>query len=96
MDRPEDRGVYRRIPVRIMGAFHEPPDPVTVPELMENLAAEFDNKKLHPISQNFSYCSSLLSIDFFSTELGCKNYVIFAVPFTSVYEELHADRETGC
>ena len=49
MDRPEDRGVYRRIPVRIMGAFHEPPDPVTVPELMENLTAEFDNKKLHPI-----------------------------------------------
>ena len=49
MDRPEDRGVYRRIPVRIMGAFHEPPDPVMVPELMEKLAAEFDNKKLHPI-----------------------------------------------
>ena len=49
MDRPDDRGVYRRIPVRIMGAFHEPPDPVMVPELMEKLAAEFDNKKLHPI-----------------------------------------------
>lgn len=49
MDRPEDRGVYRRIPVRIMGAFHEPPDPVMVPELMEKLASEFNNKKLHPI-----------------------------------------------
>lgn len=49
MDRPEDRGVYRRISVRIMGAFHEPPDPVIVPELMGKLAAEFDNKKLHPI-----------------------------------------------
>jgi Fic family protein len=24
MDRPEDKGVYRRIPVRIMGAYHEP------------------------------------------------------------------------
>lgn len=49
MDRPEDRGMYRRIPVRIMGAFHEPPDPVLVPEMMEKLVAEFAGKKLHPI-----------------------------------------------
>lgn len=47
IDRPEDRGVYRRIPVRIMGAFHEPPDPVLVPERMEKLIAELDGKKLH-------------------------------------------------
>lgn len=51
-DRPEDRGVYRRIPVRIMGAYHVPPDPVLVPEQMERLVAEFeDNKKLHPIER---------------------------------------------
>ena len=37
MDRPEDRGVYRRIPVRIMGAYHTPPEPVVVPEQMETL-----------------------------------------------------------
>lgn len=49
IDRPEDRGIYRRIPVRIMGAFNEPPEPIVVPELMENLIKEFDNKKLHPI-----------------------------------------------
>ncbi len=49
MDRPDDRGIYRRIPVRIMGAFHEPPDPVLVPERMEKLVTEFNNKKLHPI-----------------------------------------------
>lgn len=50
MDRPEDRGVYRHIPVRIMGAYHIPPDPVLVPEQMENLVAEFTgNKKRHPI-----------------------------------------------
>ena len=49
MDSPEDRGVYRRIPVRIMGAFHEPPQPFMVSELMENLIKEFENKKLHPI-----------------------------------------------
>lgn len=52
MDRPEDRGVYRRIPVRIMGAYHEPPDPILVPELMERLISEFEgNKKLHPIER---------------------------------------------
>ena len=31
MDRPEDRGRYRRIPVRIMVASHEPPQPYLVP-----------------------------------------------------------------
>lgn len=50
MDRPEDRGIYRRIPVRIMGAYHTPPDPVLVPEEMEQLIVEFrGNKKLHPV-----------------------------------------------
>lgn len=52
MDRPEDRGVYRRIPVRIMGAYHVPSDPVLVLEQMENLVAEFAaNKKMHPIER---------------------------------------------
>lgn len=52
MDRPDDRGIYRRIPVRIMGAYHEPPDPILVPEQMQNLVAEFaTNKKLHPIER---------------------------------------------
>lgn len=49
MDRPEDRGVYRRIPVKIMGAYHMPPEPVIVPEQMEKLVKEFSKKKLHPI-----------------------------------------------
>ena len=51
MDRPEDRGIYRRIPVRIMGAYHTPPDPVIVPELMEKLVKEFEVSKLHPIER---------------------------------------------
>ena len=51
MDRPEDRGVYRRIPVRIMGAYHTPPDPVVVPERMEKLVKEFEASKLHPIER---------------------------------------------
>ena len=37
MDRPEDKGVYRRIPVRIMGAFHEPPQPCMVEPMMNDL-----------------------------------------------------------
>lgn len=37
MDRREDRGVYRKIPVRIMGAENEPPQPYIVPILMEKL-----------------------------------------------------------
>lgn len=52
MDRPEDRGVYRRIPVRIMGAYQVPTDPLLVPEQMENLVAEFaGNQKMHPIER---------------------------------------------
>lgn len=49
MDRPEDRGIYRRIPVRIMGAYHMPPEPVLVNELMEKLVKEFKYTKMHPI-----------------------------------------------
>lgn len=49
MDKPEDKGVYRRIPVRIMGASHEPPQPYLVPVQMEQLVAEFSKTKLHPI-----------------------------------------------
>lgn len=32
IDKPEDRGVYRKIPVRIMEARDEPPQPYLVPE----------------------------------------------------------------
>ena len=52
MDRPDDRGVYRRIPVRIMGAYHVPSDPILVPEQMAKLVSEFaGNKKLHPLER---------------------------------------------
>lgn len=49
MDRPENRGIYRWIPVRIMGVYHTPPEPYLVPEQMEKLVAEFSNEKLHPV-----------------------------------------------
>ncbi len=51
MDRPADRGVYRRIPVRILGAYHTPPDPVLVPELMEKLVRESAGSKRHPLEK---------------------------------------------
>lgn len=51
MDRREDRGVYRKIPVRIMGAANEPPQPYMVPVLMEKLVKEHIEmkKSLHLI-----------------------------------------------
>lgn len=52
-DRPEDRGVYRRIPVRIMGARHEPPQPYLVPVQMEQLMARHEEmvKTMHPVER---------------------------------------------
>ena len=45
MNRPEDKGVYRRIPVRIMGAYTEPVQPYLIePKIAELLAAN-ENRK---------------------------------------------------
>lgn len=41
MDRREDRGVYRRVPVTIMGAIHTPPQAYIVPSLMEQLISKY-------------------------------------------------------
>lgn len=49
MDRPDDKGVYRKIPVTIMGAHQEPPQPYLVPAQMERLIAEQKDNKRHPI-----------------------------------------------
>ena len=51
MDRPEDKGVYRRIPVKIMGAFHEPPQPYLVPVQMERLVANLSCDNGHTIEK---------------------------------------------
>lgn len=52
-DRPEDRGVYRRIPVRIMGAKHEPPQPYLVPVQMEQLMERHEEmaKTMHLVER---------------------------------------------
>lgn len=49
MDRPQERGAYRRHSVRILGAFHQPPDPLLVPDLVLALIKDFEEKKLHPL-----------------------------------------------
>lgn len=45
MNRPDDKGVYRRIPVRIMGAYTEPVQPYMIePKMTELLAANEERK----------------------------------------------------
>ena len=47
MDRPEDRGIYRSIPVSIMGANHEPTPPYLVPVRMERITREMVKDRNH-------------------------------------------------
>ena len=51
MDRREDKGVYCKIPVRIMGAENEPTQPYMVPIMMEELVRNHveRKKKMHII-----------------------------------------------
>lgn len=44
-DKKEDRGVYRRIPVRIMGAAHEPVQPCLIISKMEELLNDIKTVK---------------------------------------------------
>ena len=40
-DKKEDRGVYRKIPVKIIGAAHEPIQPYLIPSKMEKLIEDY-------------------------------------------------------
>jgi len=40
-DHPEDRGVYRRVPVRIVGALHQPVQPYLIQPKMEQLLVDY-------------------------------------------------------
>lgn len=53
IDKPKDRGVYRRLPVRIMGAIHEPPQPFLVPVQMYELIVEYNEMRntMHPVER---------------------------------------------
>ena len=48
-DKKDDRGVYRRIPVRIMGAKHEPVQPYMIQPKMEQLLGLYRNSTEHII-----------------------------------------------
>lgn len=48
-DKQEDRGVYRRVPVRIMGAKNEPVQPYLIVPKMERLIADFADSGEHII-----------------------------------------------
>lgn len=43
MNDRENRGVYRNVPVMIMGAEHAPPQPYLVPKLMEQLIIDYND-----------------------------------------------------
>ncbi len=45
MNHPEDKGVYRRIPVRIMGAYTEPVQPYLIEPKMNELLTENEARK---------------------------------------------------
>ena len=45
MNRPDDKGVYRRIPVRIMGAYTEPVQPYMIEPRMNELLAANEERK---------------------------------------------------
>ena len=47
ISRPEDKGVYRRIPVRIMGAYTEPVQPYMIePKMLELINADNERKSI--------------------------------------------------
>lgn len=48
-DKKQDRGVYRRVPVRIMGAQHAPVQPYLIQPKMEQLLEEYKNSTEHII-----------------------------------------------
>ncbi len=48
-DKRQDRGVYRRVPVRIMGAKHEPVQPYLIQPRMEQLLEDYKNSTEHII-----------------------------------------------
>lgn len=50
-DKKEDRGVYRRIPVYIMGAQNEPIQPYLIAPKMEQLLMDFANSKEHIVTK---------------------------------------------
>ncbi len=50
-DKQNDRGVYRRVPVRIMGAQHQPVQPYMIQPGMERLLLDYEKNTEHIITK---------------------------------------------
>lgn len=50
-DKQEDRGVYRRVPVRIMGAHHKPVEPYLIEPAIEQLLQNYAADKTHIVTK---------------------------------------------
>ncbi|MGI6766284.1 MAG: Fic family protein [Lentihominibacter sp.] len=50
-DKKDDRGVYRKVPVRIMGAQHEPVQPYLIIPKMEQLLHEYTESSEHIVTK---------------------------------------------
>ncbi len=50
-DKKDDRGVYRRVPVRIMGAQHEPAHPYMIEPRMEQLLRDYAGSTEHIVTK---------------------------------------------
>lgn len=50
-DKRDDRGVYRRVPIRIMGAQHEPVQPYLIQPKMEQLLASYGESTEHIVTK---------------------------------------------
>lgn len=50
-DKKDDRGVYRRVPVHIMGAHHEPVQPYLIQPKMEQLMIDYGSSTEHIITK---------------------------------------------
>jgi len=51
LDKPEYKGVYRHMPVKVLGAFHIPPEPFKIGNKIVKLLDEFSKSKAHPIEK---------------------------------------------
>lgn len=54
-DKKDDRGVYRKIPVKIMGAKHEPVQPYLIQPKMEQLLEFYNNSTEHIIPRHVRF-----------------------------------------
>ena len=50
-DKTEDRGIYRKVPVRIMGAQHEPVQPYLIVPKMEQLLKDYADSNEHIVTK---------------------------------------------